>query len=213
MNKPNRRQFVISTAAAAATVAGTALTAISGPGRACLVGLGGAGCALLDFILPRLPIGFDRHVHGIATTHVAGLFARSFLGLDVPPLRPTDPIVLLVGLGGRVGATAPLLASPRLRLTRPFVVASLPFAFEGKRRRTRAERVAGVMERAGVKLVVVDLQTVLQEQGSPDAGFRRVENVALDTVLRVGRGLPAPSVPRWNPHVYSDRRDIPLPDF
>jgi len=68
-----------------------------------------------------------------------------------------------------------------------------------------------VMERAGVKLVVVDFQAVLHEQSSTDAAFRRVENVALDTLIRVGRGQPMPLLPPWASYRFPEHRDLPLP--
>lgn len=216
MTKPNRRQFMISTAAATvAATTGTALAAISGgsgPGRAHLVGLGDAGGAFLDFVLPRLPPDFERNIHRPATPRLAGLLARSFLGLDLPPFLPGDPVVVLTGLGGRMGDTAPRLVEGLLEKGHPsVVVASLPFAFEGKARRERAEAVARTMEGLAARLVVVDYQVVLEEESSPDAAFHQIENLAVDVVLRIGRGLHVPSVRAWSSYVFSDHRDIPLP--
>ena len=216
MTKPTRREFIVyATAAAAAmtTAAATCLPALTlGPGRAHIVGLGKAGGAFLDFVFPRLPPDFDRNIHRIDTEYRAGLLGRSFLGIDQPPFLPGDPIVFLVGLGARMGDAAPRLVKAMLEKGHPsVVVCSLPFAMEGKARRTRAETAAGSIKEAGGTLHVVDYQIVLQEEGSSDAAFGRVESLALEVVLSVGRGLPVPVTPAWSSYAFSGHRDIPLP--
>ena len=218
MTKHTRREFLITGAAAAvATTTAAAAAAIPAltpaPGRAHLVGLGKAGGALLDFVLPRLPADFVRNVHLITTEYRAGLLARSFLGLDQPPFLPHDPVVFLVGLGGRTGsAAAPHLVKAMLEKGRPpVVVASLPFAVEGATRRKRAEAAARAIEGFGATVFVVDYEVVLWEEGSSEEAFRRVESLALEVVLRVGRGLPIPATPAWSTYTFSEHRDIPLP--
>lgn len=214
--KQTRREFMASTVAAAAVASAVGgLPIPAPPGRAHLVGLGRAGGTFLDYVLPRLPPAFDRNVHRITTDHRAGLLARSFLGLDLAPFLPHDPVVIFVGLGGKTGsAGAPRLVKAMLEKAHPAVVlCSLPFAFEGRERRTRAETAARTMEEFGARLLVVDFQAALQEGHSSEAAFGRVERLALEVVLRVGVGVPPPSMAAWRSFTFSDRRDVPLARF
>jgi len=130
-----------------------------------LVGVGGSGCSAVETAAaraPRLPYllidtdarsaGSDEHYFSIGKNVTNGLSAGGGIELGRPSIEKdsarlrarfesVDIIVIVVGLGGGTGTGAvPVLTRiAREADAQTMVLASLPFAFEGKQRRKMAE--------------------------------------------------------------------------
>jgi len=205
---------------------------LSGDVRIKIIGLGGAGSNALDRIkldglagaelvaintdLQALTgsVAEEKVQLGRAVTRGLGAGGDPEIGYaaaeeSVEELRAAIEgakiVILCVGLGGGTGSGAARIVAAVARELKAFVVAvaTLPFAFEGRRRMAQAEEALGSLQR-NADLVVCFENDRMGESVSPLAGIQEAFAAADQTICQCVRGLAGMAQQRGLVHIGFD---------